>query len=81
MAFDSVWHAVIVPNYKEPGPECSSAPALDKLRQTLDTIASQSIANRIVVCMGMEGRDPNAVAVAELLQKEYAGRLGGFCYR
>mmetsp|Transcript_22309 Transcript_22309/g.53521 ORF Transcript_22309/g.53521 Transcript_22309/m.53521 type:complete len:604 (+) Transcript_22309:86-1897(+) len=69
--FYSVWHAVIIPNYKEP---------IGKLRQTLDTIASQSIAKNIVVCMGMEARDPNAVLVAEALQTEYAHRLGGFCY-
>jgi len=69
--FNSVWHAVMIPNYKEP---------VGKLRQTLDTIAANSIAKQIVVCMAMEARDPNAVIVADALQAEYAGRLGGFCY-
>ena len=69
--FKSVWHAVIVPAYKEP---------IAKLRQTLDTLASQSIAPQIVVCMGMESRDPNAMETAAQLEKEYAERLGGFCY-
>ena len=71
MDFDSVWHAVMVPAYKEP---------LTKLRQTLDTIADQSIAKRIVVCMAMEERDPKGAEVAEQLQREYGPRLGGFCY-
>jgi len=69
--FYSVWHAVMIPSYKEP---------IGKLRQTIDTIAEQSIAKQIVLCMAMEERDPNAVLVAETLQAEYAGRLGGFCY-
>jgi hypothetical protein len=69
--FNSVWHAVIIPNYKEP---------IGKLRQTLDTIASNSVASQIVVCMAMEARDPNAVAVADALQSEYGARLGGFTY-
>ena len=69
--FSSVWHAVIIPNYKEP---------VGKLRQTLDTIAANSVAKNIVVCMAMEARDANAVAVADALQAEYGGRLGGFCY-
>lgn len=62
---------MIVPNYKEP---------ISKLRQTLDTIANNSVAKQIVVCMAMEARDPNAVAVADALQSEYAHKLGGFCY-
>lgn len=41
---------------------------------------ANSIAKNIVVCMAMEARDPNAVVVADALQVEYAGRLGGFCY-
>ena len=69
--FSSIWHAIIVPNYKEP---------IDKLRQTLDTIVTQSIAKQIVVCMAMESRDPKAQETAMQLQKEYAHRLGGFCY-
>ena len=69
--FNSVWHAVMIPNYKEP---------IGKLRQTLDTIANNSVAKQIVVCMAMEARDPNAVAVADALQSEYAHKLGGFCY-
>ncbi|EKX46763.1 hypothetical protein GUITHDRAFT_107536 [Guillardia theta CCMP2712] len=69
--FNAVWHAVIVPNYKEP---------LVKLRQTLDTIAYQSIAKQIVVCMAMEARDPKAKETAEILQQEYAHKLGGLCY-
>ena len=93
--------------------------------QTLDTIAANSVAKRVVVCMAMEARDPNAVEVANalqvlsgvnlcrtfrengyqvpwavserggrgretgraaanlhstMLQTEFAGRLGGFCY-
>ena len=51
-----MWHAIIIPNYKEP---------VGKLRQTLDTIASNSIAKQIVVCMAMEARDPNAVRVMQ----------------
>jgi hypothetical protein len=69
--FSSIWHGVIVPNYKEP---------IDKLRQTLDTIATQSIAKQIVVCMAMESRDPKGEETALQLQREYAHRLGGFCY-
>lgn len=38
--FGNIWHAIIVPNYKEP---------IEKLRQTLDTIVDQSIAHQIVV--------------------------------
>eukprot|EP00802_Teleaulax_amphioxeia_P009869 Tamp_09891.p1 GENE.Tamp_09891~~Tamp_09891.p1 ORF type:complete len:620 (+),score=148.31 Tamp_09891:79-1938(+) len=71
LEFGSIWHAVIVPNYKEP---------ISKLRQTLDTIASQSIAHQIVICMGMESRDPKAHEVALQLQAEYAHKVGGFCY-
>jgi cellulose synthase/poly-beta-1,6-N-acetylglucosamine synthase-like glycosyltransferase len=69
--FYSIWHAVIVPNYKEP---------ISKLRQTLDTIASQSIAHQIVICMAMESRDSKAHEVALQLQSEYAHKVGGFCY-
>ena len=69
--FSSIWHAVIVPNYKEP---------IDKLRQTLDTIAAQSIARQVVVCMAMEARDPKGEETALQLQREYGHRLGGFCY-
>lgn len=36
--FYSVWHAVMVPNYKEP---------VEKLRQTLDTLAAQTIAQQV----------------------------------
>ena len=71
LEFSSIWHAVIVPNYKEP---------ISKLRQTLDTIAAQTIAHQIVICMGMEARDPAAHEVALQLQSEYAGKVGGFCY-
>lgn len=69
--FYSVWHAVMVPNYKEP---------IEKLRQTLDTIASQTIAGQVVVVMAMESRDPKAVETAMQLLREYGDRLGGFCY-
>jgi len=69
--FFSVWHAVMVPNYKEP---------IEKLRQTLDTIASQTIAHQVVVVMAMESRDPKATETATQLQLEYGNRLGGFCY-
>jgi len=71
LEFGSIWHAIIVPNYKEP---------ISKLRQTLDTIASQTIAHQIVICMGMESRDPTAHEVALQLQSEYAHKVGGFCY-
>jgi len=69
--FNCIWHGIIVPNYKEP---------IDKLRQTLDTIATQSIAKQIVVCMAMESRDTKGEESAKILQEEYSGRLGGFCY-
>jgi hypothetical protein len=69
--FYSVWHAVMVPNYKEP---------IEKLRQTLDTLADQTIAHQVVVVMAMESRDPKAVETAEQLEREYSDRLGGFCY-
>ncbi len=38
---------------------------LFQLRQTLDTIASQSIAKQVVVCMAMEARDPKGQEVAQ----------------
>jgi len=60
---------VILPNYKEP---------LYKLKQTLDTLVTQSISHRVIVVMGMEERDEGGAQTAHRLRFEYAGRLLGF---
>jgi hypothetical protein len=62
-------HVAIIPNYKEP---------LYKLKQTIDTLVTQSIAHRVIVVMGMEDRDDGAAQTALRLRFEYAGRLLGF---
>jgi hypothetical protein len=62
-----VSHIVVVPNFKEPE---------EILRRTLDALAMQHRASeRIIPVLGMEVREPDALAKGEALAAEYAGRF------
>jgi len=62
-----VRHVVPIPDYKEPA---------SLLRRTLDTLAQQHRASeRLIVVLGMEERELDAVAKGELLAHEYGTRL------
>ena len=62
-----VRHIIVVPNYKEPD---------EILRRTLDALAAQHRANeRIIPVLGMEAREPDALAKGEALAAEYAGKF------
>ena len=67
--YQKINHVIIIPNYTE---------AVNKLRETLNSIASQTFpVKRIFVVLGMEKREEQAVARAEILIKEFKGIFGG----
>ncbi len=66
--FKKVTHVVVIPNYKE---------TLEKLRKTLEHIASQTFpAKRIYVVLGMEKRENGAREKADILTREFAKEFG-----
>jgi hypothetical protein len=72
LAWETVHHVVIVPNYKEP---------LAVLRRTLDNLASQYEATkRLTVVLAMEAGEVECVEKAETLQREYTGKFANLYY-
>ena len=66
LAWEDVRHVVIIPNYQE---------SLEKLRPTLDSLADQEEAQRLIVVLAMEEAEPGAGDKADTLCREYAGRF------
>jgi hypothetical protein len=66
LAWEDVRHVVIIPNYEE---------SLDKLRPTLDSLAAQQEAQRLIVVLAMEEAEPAARDKATTLCREYASRF------
>jgi hypothetical protein len=62
LQWDSIWHVVIIPNYKED---------IGVLRQTLARLAESPMAGRILPVLAMEARDPQAASTAVQLQHEF----------
>ena len=72
LAWDSVQHVVIVPNYKEP---------LDVLRCTLQSLAAQSQSRRsMTVVLAMEAAEDNCAEKAAQLVKEFRGQFANLFY-
>jgi hypothetical protein len=69
--FDQLLHVVMIMSYKEP---------LEKLAQTLDTLAANSMHGRLVVCLAMEDRDPRASQTASQLRERYSKDFYDVCY-
>lgn len=68
LAWDSIRHIVIVPNYTE---------SAEKLRMCLDSLANCEIPSQIVAVLAMEEREGEAGRrKAALLINEYTGRIG-----
>lgn len=66
--FRKVKHVVIIPNYKE---------SLDKLRQTVQSIASQTLPTKqIFVVLGMEEREEDGMRKANAIIKEFRNTFG-----
>ncbi|HUZ17244.1 MAG TPA: glycosyltransferase family 2 protein, partial [Spirochaetia bacterium] len=69
LAWDSIRHVVIIPNYKEP---------LGVLRCTLEALVEQNyLTKRIFVVLAMEEKEEGAEIKAHKLQSEFGDRLGG----
>ncbi|MBF8249533.1 MAG: hypothetical protein HW400_134 [Candidatus Levybacteria bacterium] len=67
--FKKVKHVIIIPNYKE---------NLNKLRQTVQSIASQTLPTKqIYVVLGMEKREEDGMEKANLIIKEFKNIFGG----
>lgn len=67
--YKKVKHVVIIPNYKE---------SLSKLRQTVQSIASQTLPTRqIFVVLGMEKREEDGINKANSIIKEFKNTFGG----
>lgn len=65
--FHKVSHVVMIPNYKE---------NLDKLRQTIKSIASQTLpSQQIFLVLAMEKREENAQEKANFLMQEFKGKF------
>ncbi len=61
-------HMVIIPNYTE---------SIDKLRLCLDGLAKSEVASQIVAVLAMEAREgEEGQRKAEILQREYTGKVG-----
>ena len=66
--FHKLSHVVIIPNYKE---------NLNKLRQTISSIASQTMPiKQVFIVLAMEKREENAKEKAEILMQEFKGKFG-----
>lgn len=67
--FSSVYHTVIIPNYKE---------KIEKLRKTLQYLCQQNFpVKRIFVLLAMEEREgPEAVQKAKILTQEFENKFG-----
>ncbi|MDP2637462.1 MAG: glycosyltransferase family 2 protein [Candidatus Levybacteria bacterium] len=66
--YEKVKHVLIIPNYKE---------KIDKLRQTLEAIASQTLPTKqIFIVLGMEKREEDGVEKANALIKEFKNKFG-----
>lgn len=69
LEWGEIRHIVLVPNYKEP---------IHVLRNTLEALAAQQDVNRnIFVVLAMEAQEEGAGEKAQLLEREFAPRLGG----
>jgi hypothetical protein len=68
---DELVHVVLIMSYKEP---------LEKLAQTLDTLAANSMCGRLIVCLAMEDRDRLATQTAAALRLRYAENFYDMCY-
>lgn len=71
VAWDSVRHIVVIPNYKE---------TLPILRRTLQSLADQDVATQLCVVLAMEEREPRAEAKAQRLIEEFEDRFGDLFY-
>jgi hypothetical protein len=70
--FEKVKHVVIIPNYIEP---------VEKLRQTLETITSQSFPlKRMFVFIAMEERDKGAKEKKQILETDFKDVFGGLYF-
>jgi hypothetical protein len=68
VAWEEVFHVVVIPSYKEP---------LEILRRAMESIAAQANAQQIIVVLAMEAREQNAGQKALALESEFRHRLGG----
>jgi hypothetical protein len=70
-SFRDVVHSVILCQYAEP---------IEKLEQTLQTLATQTegLSQQIVVTMATESRDPNGVDSAQRLRHKFKGQFKAF---
>ncbi|MCA9910151.1 MAG: hypothetical protein KC519_15945 [Anaerolineae bacterium] len=72
LAWDSVHHVVIIPNYKEP---------LEVLRCTLQSLAAQYQARRnMTVVLAMEAAEDNCAEKAAQLMREFHGQFANLFY-
>lgn len=67
---DSLYHAIIIPEYKEP---------IHILRRTLENFAHQDFPlARLIIVLATEDKDPMAKSTALILKKEFGSRFGHF---
>jgi cellulose synthase/poly-beta-1,6-N-acetylglucosamine synthase-like glycosyltransferase len=68
--FGDLYHVVIIPEFHEP---------IHILRRTLTNIANQDFpADRIIIVLATEDKDPDAKSTGKLLQKEFSPQFGHF---
>lgn len=71
LKWEEIYHVVVIPTYKEP---------IEKLSQTLDSLAASQVADHIFTVIAMEEREKEAWVKAQTLKKMFAGRFAGiFC--
>jgi len=63
LRWDDLRHVVIIPTFKEP---------LEILRRTLDSLAGQEVAGKLVVVLAFESREEGGPLKSRLLEREYA---------
>jgi len=66
---DAVKHIFVMPVYKEP---------MEVIMASLDTLATQTIAQKIVVCVTMEQGTPDVIKKKEQLSDKYGPQFGKF---
>jgi cellulose synthase/poly-beta-1,6-N-acetylglucosamine synthase-like glycosyltransferase len=68
--FDSLYHAIIIPEYKEP---------LHILERTIANLARQDFPKeRMIIVLATEEKDPEADKTAAILSDKFAGQFGRF---
>ncbi len=68
--FSQVYHAIIVPEYKEP---------IHILRRTLDNLVKQDFPKeRIILVLATESKDETSEETGQILEKEYSSQFGKF---